>query len=225
MTSELLQYLPAIYQEGAWNQDDSAAPPFLNNFLLAFERILLERPAARKPEADDLIPLGLEEQIARLYTLFHPHETPARFLDWLAAWASLQLPTDLPEARKRILIARIIPLYSIRGTKKYLEELLELYLDVPAKVAEADRSDLQIGKQSTVGVDTYIGGGPPYFFRVTLSTSGEQHVAMDQQLQLAHAVIELAKPAHTTYHLSAIHPRMQIAVHSTVGVDTFLTDN
>jgi len=227
ITSDLLQYLPAIYQEPAWDDDSSGNPVFLGKFLLAFERILLGRPESETlpAEREHRSPPPLEIQIARLFTLFDPSETPARFLDWLASWAALRLPVDLSESRKRTLIARMIPLYRIRGTKRYLEELLELYLDVDASVAEADRSDLQIGAQSTVGVDTYIGGGPPYFFRVTLATSGEQPVVMDQQLQLARAVIELAKPAHTTYHLLAIYPGMQIAVRSTVGVNTILVPN
>jgi phage tail-like protein len=222
-TSELLQYLPAIYQEGPWGGE---APPsaFLPLFLLAFERILF---GARTLEGDlsavqpDSLPPGLEAEIANLHEVFDPAKTPSRFLEWLASWAALTLRADLAESRKRALIARIIPLYRIRGTKRYLEELLKLYLDAQAAIAEPD-GEFRIGVQSTVGVDTYIGGGPPYFFRVTLSSPAGQQPDMERQFEFARGVIELAKPAHTAYELLAIHAGLQVAVHSTVGVDTFL---
>jgi phage tail-like protein len=221
IVSELLQYLPAIYQEAAWDEDTKGRL-FLGDFLLAFERILLGRPHGEKADSQpDPIPPGLEYQIAHLHELFDPRETPVRFLDWLASWAALTLRADLSEARKRALIGRIIPLYRIRGTKRYLEALLELYLDVTATVAEAG-GGLQVGARAMIGVDTYVGEGPPYFFRVTLAGSGEQGALTEKQFQLARAVIELAKPAHTICQLLAFHPGLQIAVHSTVGVDTIL---
>jgi hypothetical protein len=41
-------------------------------------------------------------------------------------------------------------------------------------------------------------------------------------LKIAHALIELEKPAHTVYTLKVSYPSMQIAISSHVGVDTIL---
>jgi hypothetical protein len=38
----------------------------------------------------------------------------------------------------------------------------------------------------------------------------------------AQAVIEREKPAHTTYHLCVIEPRMRVGVQATVGIDAIV---
>src|ERR1700727_226043 len=113
-----LAHLPAIYQE----QDP---PDLLGSFLAAFERVLLgedeSRRRSRKPASkrDRRAPSveGLGKKIARLYKLFDPRDTPEEFLPWLASWAALTLRANLSTAKQRNLIAHIIPLYRIRGTR------------------------------------------------------------------------------------------------------------
>jgi hypothetical protein len=39
---------------------------------------------------------------------------------------------------------------------------------------------------------------------------------------MAYEVVELAKPAHTTYEFEVNSPQMQVGIHSTVGLDTLL---
>jgi phage tail-like protein len=222
----LMEYLPAIYQEA----DASHPKTFLGQFLLAFEKVLLglgeETAAARHVvtgdvEADTGIE-GLGEKIARLHELFDPGETPEEFLPWLASWAALSLRSDLSVMRKRKLLARIIPLYRIRGTRKYLEELLMLCVDAVVMVNDREMPELQVGVHSTVDSDTYLGGGAPYFFKVTLLAPRLNAREVETQIQIARAMIELAKPAHTSYELDVISPRLQLGVHSTVGEDTVL---
>jgi hypothetical protein len=41
-------------------------------------------------------------------------------------------------------------------------------------------------------------------------------------MNIARALIDLEKPAHTFYELVPIFPSMRIGWHSTVGVDTLL---
>jgi ribosomal protein S21 len=48
----------------------------------------------------------------------------------------------------------------------------------------------------------------------------------DRKKQIAHAIIDQEKPAHTYYDLEVdIAKKMQIEVHSTIGVDTVLPFN
>jgi len=216
---------------------------FLDDFLLAFEKVLLGRNDgivpehyghrdANRKEQPELH--GLEEEVAHLHRLFDPNETPDReefrltcrydFLDWLASWAALSLRADLSPDRRRALVASIIPLYRIRGTKQYVEELLRLHLDAVPSVDDTELPELQVAAHSTVGKDTYVGGGPPHFFRVTLAFETKDPVQVNTQAQIARGVVDLAKPAHTFYELSVVSPRMQVGVHSTVGIDTILGD-
>ena len=205
--SSLLEYLPAIYQENL----------FLGRFLLAFEKILLGR------EDDvDFPNKGLEKTIDELASLFDPKETPEEFLSWLAEWTALSLRADLDVIKQRVFIEKIIQLYRWRGTKKNLQELLELFTVGVPDINEVTSAELQIGVHSTIAEDTYLGGGPPHFFRVTLSLSRATPEVQAREMEIARSLIELEKPAHTFYELTVNYPSMQIGEHSTVGVDTIL---
>jgi len=217
----MLEYLPAIYQES----DSPDARPFLAGFLAAFEKVLLgyeEGKATAKGKGGSYAVEGLGRKIARLYMLFDPRETSETFLPWLASWAALSLHANLSPAKKRDLIANIIPLYRIRGTRAYVEQLLALCVDAGTSVSEEEIPPMQLGVHSTLGRDTYLGGGPPHFFRVTLVASDLTALEVQAQRQIAYEVIELAKPAHTVYDFLVISPEMQVGIHSTVGVDTLL---
>jgi phage tail-like protein len=216
-TGRLLEHLPAIYQD-----ESSEGPGFLQKFLLPFEQVLLGLPEWLRPENDvEEIPIQcLAEQIAQIPLLFDPWETPEEFLPWLAGWAALDLDLGLSSAKKRNLLAHILPLYRIRGTRKYLEELLRLCLDLPSAVNDKEVPALQVGVYSTVGEDTQIGGGPPHYFSVVLIALEQDATQVQEQAQLARRIIDLAKPAHTDYQLEVVSHIMQIGVRSTVGLDT-----
>jgi len=210
--SRLLEHLPAIYQEPS----EALGPPgrfyFLSRYLLAFEQILLGRGE---------IP-SLEEEIARIPVLFDAQETPEAFLGWLAGWVALTLRAELSLPRKRKLLACIASLYRIRGTRAYLETLLKLHLDALPSVIDADLPALQITRHSTVGQDTYLGGGQAFLFQVTLAFARRDEVFVAAQQRLARDVIEMERPVHTWYELKLIFPRLQVGDQSTLGVDTVL---
>jgi|HubBroStandDraft_6_1064221.scaffolds.fasta_scaffold510995_2 phage tail-like protein len=172
--SSLLQYLPAIYQQ----------EPFLGCFLLAFELLLLG--------CDDAIPLkgvrGLEQSVAGIATYFDPYHTPADFLPWLASWTAFSLRFNLDEPQQRQFIANIIPLYRSRGTKANLNELLRIFTD-PQKITITDVPPPE--------------GGPPddHRFLVTVQLKSATPDARRRQMQIARAIIELEKPAHTSFVL------------------------
>ena len=213
--SRLLDYLPAIYQ----------TDPFIGQFLLAFEKILLGRSDdVAFPQIEDLEfpPQGLEETIAGLASYFDPQQTPDDFLSWLAGWTALSLRADLDPKVQRDFIANIVQRYRFRGTKENLQELLRIFLRGKPTVTETATAELQIGVHSTIGEDTYLSGGPPHFFRVTISLPRVEQQVLERQLAIARAIIELEKPAHTTYEINEKFPSMQIGVFSTVGIDTLL---
>lgn len=205
--SRLLEYLPAIYQED----------PFLGQFLLAFEKVLLGCA-----DEVDLGYRGLEEEVAGLAELFDPQKTPEEFLAWLAGWTAFTLRADLDAAKQREFLAQIIRLYRWRGTKQNLQELLKIFTVGLPTVTETAAAEFQIGTHATIGQDTYLGGGPPHFFRVVIRLPRATPEAQERQMGIARALIELEKPAHTSYELEVIFPSMQIGVYSTVGVDTLL---
>jgi P2-related tail formation protein len=196
--SGLLRYLPAIYQEDL----------YLGQFLLAFEKILLGRMdaiATVDGQASDpaLNPRGLEQIIDDLSRLYDPATTPNEFLPWLSKWTALSLRADMTLDEQRKFIAKIIQLYKWRGTQANLVKLLELFLQATPAIEVKDED-------------------PPYFFRVTISLERKSPEFVQRQREIAQALIELEKPAHTDYTLTVQTPTLQINVFSTVGVDTLL---
>lgn len=215
--SSLLNYLPAIFQDGS----APGQPNFMGRFLLAFERILLGLG-----EGSEEIPEpGLEEAIAGVQRYFEPERTPTEFLRWLASWVALTLRDDWDEAEKRRFVSRIVPLYQQRGTKAGLVEMLRIYTSWSGRggieIYEFIQP-LQVGVTSKVGVDTMVGGGPPHYFLVQMNLIEPDPVALSRTEQIARSIIDQEKPAHTYYDLRIEFPTMQVGVTSRVGVDTLL---
>ena len=226
----LIDYLPAIYRE-PWltdtdTQPDRSANP-LSNFLKAFDRLLLDndwrhndsRASEAGVEFDDE---PLEIKIAHLHLYFSPRETPEEFLSWLAGWAALSFRPELNSNRRRKLLAAILPLYRIRGTRRYVEEILRLCVDAVTSVNDSELPYMQISSNSHVGVDTYLGGGSPHFFQVRLVAPRLSASELEVQCRLARSLLELSKPAHTHYELKVISCALQVGVYCTVGIDTIL---
>jgi phage tail-like protein len=217
--SRLLDYLPVIYQDA----------PFVGQFLLAFEKLLLgytDEISIPTVEGIKFPKAGLEMTIADIATYFDPLHTPEDFLPWLASWTALSLRADLDPQVQRQFIANIIRYYRFRGTKANLQELLSLFVRGKPTIEETSNEEFQIGIHSTIGKDTYLRGGPPHVFKVTIVLPKElqgQPKLLERQLAIASSIIELEKPAHTTYTLIPIFPdTIRVGVISSVGVNTVL---
>jgi phage tail-like protein len=201
-TSRLLDDLPAIFRDS----------PLLGRFLLAFEKLLIGIEDG-VPIPDPGVPSpgqGLEQVVAGLSHYFDPAETPAEFLPWLAGWVALTLRADLDESRQRKFLASIAQRYRRRGTGQNLVDLIRIFTDGDPTVTEDESPHhftLQI-QLPPLGAFTGKPSDYPSF--------------IDRQTAIAHALVEMEKPAHTTYQLNPIFPSLQIGVHSTVGVDTLL---
>jgi phage tail-like protein len=219
---EMLKYLPAIYSETDGSDDQP-----LDNFLAAFQKIMLGRadtndiPAGDKVHhlrGEDVPRKSFEEAIASIADLFDPQKTLDEFLPWLASWAAFSLRADLHQRSQRDFISEIFQLYSRRGTLKNLVRLLSIFTLGTPSVDEDKRR--------------------PHFFSVTLSLLEERADVstqggdkskpildpqeIERQVAIAYALIDLEKPAYTSYELKAIHVSMQIGKRSTIGKDTLL---
>jgi phage tail-like protein len=232
--SSYLQYLPAIFSEH----------PFLGRFLLAFEQVLTDLEGGELAP-DSLTKLeeillkkltlieqqGLEKTIANVAKLFDPTEiatlfdpndkTLKDFLQWLADWTALSLRADWSVEKQRQFLAEIVSLYRYRGTRDNLIKLVTIFTGLAPTITEED-TPFQIGVHSTIGVDTRIGGSIPHYFRVTVTLPNPSPEALERQSQIVKALVDLQKPAHTSYDLEIVFGTMQINQRSTIGVDTLL---
>ena len=149
---------------------------------------------------------SLEGYIDTLHTYFQPlgdttegsgeaNATPSEFLPWLASWVALSLRDDWSEDFKRRFMSRIVPLYRHRGTKAGLKELLELYTNETVNIYEFEH--------------------PPHYFQVEMTLSVQDRSVLRRTQQIARAILEQEKPAHTFYSLQILIPTMQIRNRAT----------
>lgn len=225
--SKYLQYLPGVYQPG----EEDKRPIFLGKFLKAFEKIL--------SGINDGIPgKGIEEILDNIQIYFDPYKTPLDFLPWLAGWMALTLKEEEEwnandSRKKRDLIARIIPLYQKRGTLEGLERYIRIYVGEDVKISINEFLEpFCAGVTSTVGMNTVVGEGRPYYFQVHMELPAPNRILLEKKKRAIIDIIDLEKPAHTYYLLLIRVPTMQIGYfnpitgeregHSTIGVDTML---
>ena len=193
--SRYLDHLPAVFQ------DD----PFLGRFLLAFERVLSGRPEPDPSGLPMTVAAGLEQILDRIQTYFDPARTPPDFLPWLADWVATSLREDWDTTTRRRFLAHVVPLYQRRGTKQALQQLLQIYLDPtndpPATNVEILDSD-----------PTF----PPRYFQVRFTVSERDSRVLARRAEVATAIIDREKPAHTFYGLHINFPSLQIADPATI---------
>lgn len=250
--SSLMEYLPVIFQEGSTPEQSNFLGRFLLAFeriLLGLGEVSAEVP---EPGIEEMIgggaiadpdqlleansggkqPLagiqryfesGVRRQNDQFQLLDPLESTPSEFLPWLASWVAFSLRQDWNDLEKRQFISQIVPLYRQRGTKKGLENLLRAYTGLPGRNVEILEFAQPMQVENTfVGVNTVVGGGAPYYFLVKMSLPAPDPEAKLRQEQIARAIIDQEKPAHTYYDLRTEVPTMQIGVRSTIGVDTLL---
>lgn len=171
--SQYLDHLPVIYRQN----------PFLGRFLLAFQRIL----SGRIPGVDDTYPPGIEEVLDRVHSYFHPGDSPAEFLTWLADWVAISLRDDWNESKRRWFIARVVALYRQRGTPQGLADMVSLYTGCVTRVIEPSDS-----------------ASEPHYFKVEIEAPSRKLTEVERIQDEAQLVLEREKPAHTYYGLTVL---------------------
>lgn len=245
--SSLLGYLPAIFQELPENTTNPPPPLPVGRFLMAFESILLGLPKSRPEERADLQQPGFEEILGGalqqgtsdklldgIQRYFDPgpdypsdplkvqnyNRAPSEFLAWLAGWVALTLRDDWTDDHKRKFIAKAVQLYRIRGTVAGVTQFVQTYTGGPPVQISEQGAQFQLGVHSQIGVDTILDSGTPFFFRVKLTSSDP--LGFQKQKEIVTALIELQKPAHTSFSLEVETLQFQIGVNSRIGADTLL---
>jgi phage tail-like protein len=195
--SAYLRYLPTEYSRYA----------LIGQFLAAFER-MLSTGSDDAPAIEQVID-GIDRYVRPLDP--DPRRrAPDEFLPWLAGWVSLTLRDDWDDETKRRFVRGIVPLYSRRGTRDGLREMLRLYLGETTKVDIFD--DMRPGE---FGAEP-----PPFFFQVRITTTNISPEELQLKQRIATAIIDQEKPAHTYYALQFLLPSMRLVsqeLHERIG--------
>jgi len=234
---QFLDYLPE-----AFRADEVNGVSFLRTFLTAFQTLFEELEGEIEGQ-----PGGA---IGGIPDLFSPATTPpgelahrapgseADFLSYLASWIALPLRADKDVAFNRALFAATLPLIERRGTVPGLDALLRAWLrgdlldtspplliltDLSRAFNDVD-AVLRLGETATLGVDTVLGEGPPFFFVADLVTDPtvvelRAPAGLDRFQRAARALLEAERPAHTYYQLRVRAHTMQLAPPGETTID------
>jgi len=78
------------------------------------------------------------ETIDRVEELFIPEKTPDKLVSWLGEWFNISFSDEIKlENRKRVLY-KLTNLYNLKGTKKYLIEMVKLLTDITIEIQERE---------------------------------------------------------------------------------------
>lgn len=180
---QYLRYLPALYQ------DDE----LMARFLMLFESFWAPT----------------EGMIRQLPFYFDPRTAPPDLLPWLASWLNLVLDEQWPEEKRRQLLEATVGLYRKRGTRRGLQEYLEIYTGTRPQIVEHRARNFTLGIGSRLGPGIALGAeNVPHTFTVILRLppveAGSEEEALELQQKRRHVIeriIQSEKPAHTAYTL------------------------
>ena len=150
-SERLLNYLPGIYHTD-----------FMARFLGIFESILTP----------------IEWTVDNFDLYLHAQTAPAGFLPWLAQWYDIAFDATWDERQRRDLLTHAYEIFALRGTKKALSQVLEIYTGRSPEIIDLDDDD------------------NPFSFTVRLPVTRAE---IDPEI--IEQIIEQSKPAHTTYKL------------------------
>jgi phage tail-like protein len=138
---------------------------------------------------------GLQAEIEGVADYLDPMTARSDFLPWLSEWVALTLRADWDEATRRGFLQQIVPLYQLRGTRAGLERMLELYTGQRPAIDDAFDQ-------------------VPYYFQVRITLSEADPDLLRRKQDIARAIIDQEKPAHTFYALQVAIPTMRlVSVH------------
>ncbi len=222
----LLDYLPANYQENPKAKD------FLERFLSIFDSLIYE----------------VDFEIKHLTRFFDAEGTPSEFLSWLGTWLSICTDANWSEEKTRAFIKKAIHFYKMRGTRKGLEEILELFTGYKPFIFEninidssystkcadkwdslheensiylpSDKSKVKTIDGENISLKEALFGKERFCFFVLLPSQALKN----QKTETIKKIIDEHKPAHTCYGLKVLEQWFYLDMHTYLGMNTLLNE-
>jgi phage tail-like protein len=143
---------------------------------------------------------GLDVVLAPIYltldaieSYVDPWLAPMDFLTWIGEWVSAEYDEALPEQRQRALVARSAELLGWAGTRRGLEELVELLAGVRPEIEDSGGAawSASPGEGDLPGSAT-----PSVTVRVRVDDLPAAGLAREDRLERVRQVVQRHLPAH-----------------------------
>lgn len=190
-----LSYLPEVYQEDKESRD------FLERFLSIFSTIHDE----------------MEEKIDNIYKYFDNDYVDGDYLKWLSSWLSISADDRWEKEALRRLLKKAPEIYKIRGTKRAIEEMIEIFTGEKPKIIEyfQYRKDLEDSQKGRVLKKLY--GNDPYTFTVLVKS---EYVKENYRKVAIKKILDEEKPAYTEAKLVILRNNLELDGHTYIGENT-----
>jgi phage tail-like protein len=227
-----IRHLPAIYR------NDRTSRVFLERALAGFESVFAIEDAL----IDDL-PLLFDPAAAS--------DAPRpSWLEWLSGWVDVELGETWSDDQRRRVVGEAFTMHGRRGTLESLRRLVALYTGAVPFIQELGSLGVWSLGTTALGFDTALAAAEPQGAVVgSTAVVNRSHLIRDEAygapalgddahrfvvqvysgalrdadgLARVRQVIDREKPAHTTYHLCAIEPRMRVGAQARLGIDTIV---
>lgn len=192
-----LDYLPPVYQE------DPDSKEFLERFLSIFGTL----------HGD------MEERIDNTALNFDADIAGGEYLKWLANWLAIAPDDRWSEASLRKLINRAMEIYKIRGTKRALEEMVEIYTGERPWIIEYFQYKDMLNKHEYRDIYLNLYGNDPYTFSVLVRS---ELVSEGYQKMAVKKIIEEEKPAYTEARLVFLKNSIELDSHTYLGLNSVI---
>lgn len=192
-----LYYLPEIY--GNPLQKDT----FLFRYLSIFQWIYYD----------------MSEKISEMPHMLYPAFADTELLEWMSSWFDIDDRTVWNREQLIYLLENGSRLYSIRGTKKYMEEIIHLYTGyIPFIVEYYQTACYKTDIKKTWLLENLYGESA---YMITIVLPGEA-VANGQEAVVLRKIIRSAAPADIECRLVFLEPYIFLDHYTYVGVNSRL---
>lgn len=194
--NSFLNYLPEIYRARPEND-------FLKRFLCLFETVYQE----------------LDTGIRKAPRQMDPDTAEEEFLQWMAQWVGISEVHLWSEEKLRRLLSGIVKKNLMRGTKAYVQDLLEIFLGETPFFVEYGELEAYRGNPKVYEKLLRYYAHDPYLVNILVR---EEAVQKRQEQKALKRVIEDLKPAHIEVHLIVLRPCMDLSKNVYVGINSAL---
>ncbi|WP_432666834.1 phage tail protein [Wukongibacter baidiensis] len=193
-----LRYLPEIYQANI-NEDD-----FLERYLSILESFYME----------------IEEKIDYVSNYFDIDNSPPRFLRWLCEWIGMDTYLPWDEKKLRRLIKRSHYIYKKRGTKKAIEEVLKIFLEVDPIIIENFKVHDMDENNELKKLIVRLYGIDPYSYTVLIQPKKD---LTQEEIQWIDRILENESPAYCKYNFIILKPWIFLDKHNYLGINSCIS--
>lgn len=192
-----LEYLPAVYQRADLQSG------FLDRYLGIFQTLYED----------------LNLKIRNVAAFFDVDCADSRFLQWLSEWLDITDSYIWSEDKLRLLLSRSVELYLGRGTKKSIEDIVELYTGEKPYIVESFQLEKFRGLEEYERTLLPLYGDSPFGFTVLVK---EKYVKTVREFNILLKIIEEMKPVQMELKLVVIKPYIFLNQYSYLGVNSVL---